>query len=313
MLSFKKGCRYWVSEIGINHVGEMEGMAQAVRPDLAILTNVGTAHIGHFGDFSTLLCEKAKIASALSSRGLLLAPAELPSASFPCSRDRIKRVGNSKNADFYMENVVMSEKGIKGDLICPDRVITNLNWSVPGVVGLSTLTTVAAAAVLCGCSDEMIRQGLEKASQQTPRLHTFSLVDKLVIDDTYNASPESVAGALEVLSYRGKGRPRVAVLGDMLELGAHSEMLHQAVGEAVAKAGLSMLFTYGDKALHVAKGAAACGMPLGAIFSFGRGEEHALAAAIRRHAPHAAAILFKASGKMKLGKIVEMIGEDNGR
>jgi UDP-N-acetylmuramoyl-tripeptide--D-alanyl-D-alanine ligase len=313
MLSFKKGCRYWVSEIGINHVGEMEGMAQAVRPDLAILTNVGTAHIGHFGDFSTLLCEKAKIASALSSRGLLLAPAELPSASFPCSRDRIKRVGNSKNADFYMENVVMSEKGIKGDLICPDRVITNLNWSVPGVVGLSTLTTVAAAAVLCGCSDEMIRQGLEKASQQTPRLHTFSLVDKLVIDDTYNASPESVAGALEVLSYRGKGRPRVAVLGDMLELGAHSEMLHQAVGEAVAKAGLSMLFTYGDQALHVAKGAAACGMPLGAIFSFGRGEEHALAAAIRRHAPHAAAILFKASGKMKLGKIVEMIGEDNGR
>jgi UDP-N-acetylmuramoyl-tripeptide--D-alanyl-D-alanine ligase len=291
----------------------MEEMVRVLSPDLAILTNVGTAHIGHFGDFSTLLCEKGKIASHLSKKGQLLAPIELPPNAFPCPRDRIRRVGNADNADFYMENVVMSEKGIRGDLICPDRAITNLTWSVPGTVGLTTLTTVAAAAVLCGCGDEMVRNGLEKASMQTPRLHTFTIGERLVIDDTYNASPESVAGAIEVLSYRGKDRARVAVLGDMLELGAHSEMLHQAVGEAVAKAGLSMLFTYGDQALHVAKGAAACGMPLGAIFSFGRGEEHALAAAIRRHAPHAAAILFKASGKMKLGKIVEMIGEDNGR
>lgn len=313
ILSFKEGCRYWVTEIGINHVGEMEGMARVAAPDLAILTNVGTAHIGHFGDFSTLLCEKAKIASALSAKGVLLAPAELPIGAFPCSRDRIKRVGNRRNADFYMENVVTCEKGIKGDLICPDRVITNLNWSVPGVVGSSTLTTVAAAAVLCGCGDEMIREGLEKASLQTPRLRTFLLGDRLVIDDTYNASPESVAGALEVLAYRGKSRPRVVVLGDMLELGAHSEMLHRAVGEAVVKAGASMLFTYGEKALEIAKGAASHGMPLDAIFSFGRGEERALATAILSYTPRAAAILFKASGKMRLGKIVEMIEEMNRR
>ena len=313
ILSFEEGYRYWVTEIGINHIGEMEGMTRSVCPDLAILTNVGTAHIGHFGDFSTLLYEKAKIASNLSSTGLLLAPAELPISAFPCAHGRIRRVGNSKNADFYMENVVMSEKGIKGDLICPDRVITNLNWSVPGVVGLSTLTTVSAAAVLCGCGDEMIRNGLGKASLQTPRLRTFLLGDQLIIDDTYNASPESVAGALEVLSYRAKDRPRVAVLGDMLELGEHSEMLHQAVGEAVAKVGVSMLFTYGDQALHVAKGAKACGIHADMIFSFGRGEESELAQAICRHAPRSAAILFKASGKMRLGKIVEMIGENDGR
>ena len=307
ILSFEEGCDYWVTEIGINHIGEMERMIQSVCPDLAILTNVGTAHIGQFGDFSTLLFEKAKIAAALSSRGMLLAPAELPISVFPCSRDRIMRIGNSSDADFCMENVVMSENGVKADLICPDRAITNLNWSVPGVVGLSTLTTVAAAAVLCGCSDEMIRDGLERASLQTPRLRTFFLEDKLIIDDTYNASPESVAGALEVLSYRGADRPKIAVLGDMLELGSHSEILHRAVGEAVVKAGISMLFTYGDQAMHIAKGAGACGMPADAVFSFERGEERALAEGIRLHAPHSAAILFKASGRMKLGKIVEMI------
>jgi UDP-N-acetylmuramoyl-tripeptide--D-alanyl-D-alanine ligase len=212
-----------------------------------------------------------------------------------------------------MENVVMSEKGIKGDLICPDRVITNLEWSVPGVVGSSTLSTVAAAAVLCGCGDETIRSGLERASLQTPRLRTFLLGDRLIIEDTYNASPESVAGALEVLGYRGRDRERVAVLGDMLELGAHSETLHRAVGEAVVRAGISMLFTYGARALHIAKGAALCGVPEDAIFSFGMGEECALAEAICRYAPRSAAILFKASGKMKLGKVVEMIRENDGR
>ena len=307
VLSFREGCRFWVVEIGINHVGEMEKMAQTLLPDLAILTNVGTAHIGHFGDFSTLLCEKGKIASHLSKRGLLLAPSELPFKAFPCPRDRIRRVGNGRNVDFYMENVAMSEKGVKGDLICPDRVITNLDWSVPGTVGLTTLTTVAAAAALCGCGDEMIRNGLERASVQTPRLRTFMIGERLVIDDTYNASPESVAGALEVLKYRAGTRPRVAVLGDMLELGTHSEILHKTVGEAAVRSGISMLFTFGSKALQIARSAASCGMPSGAIFSFEETEKNALARAIRCHAPHDAAILFKASGKMRLCEIVEMI------
>ena len=307
VLSFCEGCRFWVVEIGINHVGEMEEMVRVLSPDLAILTNVGTAHIGHFGDFSTLLCEKGKIASHLSKKGQLLAPIELPPNAFPCPRDRIRRVGNADNADFYMENVVMREKGIRGDLICPDRAITNLTWSVPGTVGLTTLTTVAAAAVLCGCGDEMVRNGLEKASMQTPRLHTFTVGERLVIDDTYNASPESVAGALEVLKYRAGARPRVAVLGDMLELGAHSEILHKTVGEAVFRSGISMLFTFGGKALQIARSAASCGMPTGAIFSFEETEKNALARAICRHAPHDAAILFKASGKMRLCEIVETI------
>jgi UDP-N-acetylmuramyl pentapeptide synthase len=96
----------------------------------------------------------------------------------------------------------------------------------------------------------------------------------------------------------------------MLELGVHSEMLHKALGEAVVKAGAAMLFTYGERALHIAESAALHGMPENAIFSFGQGEERLLARAISDFAPRSAAILFKASGKMKLGQIVEMVREE---
>lgn len=307
LLSFDESSRYWVCELGINHVGEMEALSQTACPDLAVLTNVGTAHVGNFGDFPTLLSQKAQLASGLTEGGILLASAELPIGIFPCPRQSVRRVGNTEKADFYMENVVMSQNGIVGDLICPDRVITNLAWSVPGRIGLSTLSTVSAAAVLAGCTDSMIRTGLEKAARQTPRLRTFSMGSRLVIDDTYNASPESVAGAFEVFSYRAPNRMRVAVLGDMLELGVHSAMLHQAVGEAVVQSGISMLFTYGSEALHIAESARACGMPADVIFSFGQEQARDLAQAICRYVPQTAALLFKASGRMRLWRIIEMI------
>ncbi|MBQ8356390.1 MAG: UDP-N-acetylmuramoyl-tripeptide--D-alanyl-D-alanine ligase [Clostridia bacterium] len=306
VLSFEP-CTYWVAELGINHIGEMEPMARAANPDLAVLTNVGTAHIGHFVDFSNLLGEKAKLASNLSEKGILLTPAALPADVFPCPADRIRRVGEGPRSDFYMENVVMNENGVTGDLICPDRVITNLEWGVPGSVGQSTLLTVGAACALIGCSAEQIRTGLEKAGKNSPRLHTFLLGARLLIDDTYNASPESVVGALEVLRYRATYRPRVAVLGDMLELGNHAALLHRTVGEALVRSGISMLFTYGRQARHIADGARRSGMPASVIRTFEKEEGEALADAVRRFTPHNAAILFKASGRMELGRIVGMI------
>lgn len=297
----------WVVELGVNHPGEMKPMAMAAYPDLAILTNVGTAHIGQYDDFYALLKEKAQLSAHLSDRGMLLIPAELPVSAFPCGSGRVRTVGHDRRADFYLENISMDENGITGDLVTPYRVITNLNWSVPGRIGISTLTTVGAACALAGCDDDNLRQGLLEAGQCTPRLHTFSADGRLLIDDSYNASPESVAGALEVLRFRAKGRPMVVVLGDMLELGKGTEALHRAIGASLLRAGVSMLFTYGNTAKAFAEGARMGGMTDDTVFTFGEGEEKELAAAICRYAPARAAVLFKGSGKMKMSRIVAAV------
>lgn len=306
LLSFEER-PFWVVELGVNHPGEMRPMARAAYPDLAVLTNVGTAHMGHYGDFQTLLREKAQLSSHMSDRGLLLAPMDLPVAAFPCGCGRVRTVGYDRRADFYLENIHMDENGIKGDLVTPHRVITNLSWSVPGRIGVSTLTTVGAACVLAGGDDRSIREGLLEAGRHTPRLCTFLSGGRLLIDDSYNASPESVSGALEVLAYRAKGRPMAVVLGDMLELGEGTEALHRAIGASLLRAGISMLFAYGKQAKFFAEGARMGGMTDDTVFTFGEGEEAALSAAICRYAPPRAAVLFKGSGKMKMSRIVAAV------
>ena len=290
----------WVVELGINHPGEMEPLAWAMQPDLAVLTNVGTAHVGNFGSFDTLLFEKAKIAGALSPNGCLLLPAELPLSSFSIDRHRVYRIGT----DCRMENVFSDETGVCGDWVGWDRGITDLRWCVPGRIGRHTLTVLTAAAVLSGCNEDQLRTGLALAAERIPRLKTVIIGDRLLIDDTYNASPESVAGALEVLCYRAAGRSTVAVLGDMLELGDRAQELHIAVGRAVEKIGIDRLFTYGPLARSIALGAKLGGMCEERIFSFACGQEEELLRCLCTVVPQRAAILFKASGKMQMSRLV---------
>lgn len=307
LLSFPE-CDFHVAELGINHVGEMDAMARAAAPDLAVLTNVGTAHIGGFGSYPTLLAEKAKLAAGLRGGGRLLAPVELSKGLFPCAREQILTWGNHRRADFRLENLVMGEKGVSGDLHAPDAVITNLSWPVSGRIGADTLLTVSATCLLAGCSEEQLHRGLLRAAEGMPRMKTVVLGSRLLIDDTYNASPEAVLNAVEVLRYRAQGRPTVAVLGDMLELGRHSVGLHRAVGAGIAKAGVSMLFAYGDAARYYADGARGAGMPGDAVFIFGIDEQKALVRAVCRDTPQNAVVLFKGSGKMKMGELIRATG-----
>ena len=296
---------HWVLELGINHCGEMTEMARVAAPNLAILTNVGTAHIGNFGSYAALLSEKAQIAVSLQENGILLIPAALPLEGFPCACRMIHRVG--KGGDFYLENIRYSEWGTTGDLIAPDRVITNLAWPIAGGAGAAVLETVGAAAILLGLDEERIRTGLFEAGERTPRCSRIRVGKRLLIDDTYNASPEAVVTAIEGLVLIAAGRPAVAVLGDMLELGKYSAMLHRTVGRAVARSGVEQLFTYGKAALDIAKGAEDAGLSRNAIFIFDEGEQSALCEALCRTLPQDAAVLFKASGRMGLDRILSEV------
>ena len=214
-------------------------------------------------------------------------------------------VGEEETADFRTENIVMNASGAKCDLRYENGVITNLTWPIPGVIGSSVLGLSAAVGLLCKRSAKQIRDGLQKAAQRLSHTRVSCVGEMLFLEDHYNASPEACFAALESLRYLSPGRVRVAVLGDMLELGEYSCLLHRSVGRAVCKAEVDYLFSYGTLAVQIAQGARDEGMPSDRIFSFASGEQALLVKEMLQHVGENAAVLFKASRAMQLERVAE--------
>lgn len=298
---------HWVLELGISACGEMREMAEALSPDVAVITNVGSAHIGAFGDFSTLLSEKLEIARALEKEGVLILPEQLPAATLRASC-RVVRVGDVAG-DAVTCKKRESEAGICCDLSFGDRCVTDLCWPIPLQIGASVIGLAGAVGVLEGRSDEEIRQGLLVAGARTPRLRRESVGERIFLDDCYNASPEAMITSLEVLAKIGEGRPLVAVLGDMAELGAYAAALHDAVGAFAAKLPLFALYTYGKEAMVIADGAARMGMSRDRIRRYHEHERAALIDALTKELPTDAAVLYKASHKMEMADILQAVKE----
>ncbi len=302
VLSFPKS-EFWVCELGINHVGEMEKMSRSLHPDIGVITNVGSAHVGHFGDFFTILKEKFKLCTGMKSTGRLVLPTSLKNSAFPSPLCSVFYVGAEEWADFTVGNITMDCCGTRCDLRYRNAEITNLEWPIPGVIGSSVLGLAGAVGVLCGKSDAQICAGLKRAARAPLHASVYTVGKMLLLEDCYNASPEACLAALESLRYLAQERKRVAVLGDMLELGEHSAVLHRALGAAVYKSGVSYLFTYGALATQIAAGAIEAGMPAGQIFSFATGEEALLVKSILARVSSDAALLFKGSRALRMERV----------
>ncbi len=310
VLSFSEA-DFWVLELGINHKGEMREMVSALSPDIGVLTNVGTAHIGHFGDYNTLLAEKAMLAKGVSKGGAFVFPDSLPSFLFEREGCDLFCVGERENSTFRAENIVTGKMGTRCDFHAADRVITNLEWPIPGDIGVSVILLAAAVGVLAGRTNEQIRDGLRNAAKHTPRLRRIEAGARLLLDDSYNASPESMTAALQVLRYLSESRPRAAVLGDMLELGEHERVLHEAVGRFVAQMGVDQLFTLGTASFYIGKSALDNGMRNECVWHFSQNEAEELINAVKKYTPCDAVILFKGSHKMGLEKVVKRVVKTN--
>lgn len=299
---------HWVLELGINAIGEMYEMASALSPDVAVITNVGSAHIGAFGDFATLLSEKLALARALRPSGMLVVPSELPLSALH-SLCRTVRMGEAPDVDARIENERTDSMGTHCDLTLDDQSITDLYWPIPGRIGASVIGLAGAVGILEGRTESEIRDGLLDAGKRTPRLKRECVGSRLFLDDCYNASPEAMIASLEVLASIGAKRPLVAVLGDMCELGVYAPTLHDAVGVFAARLGLSALYTYGEEAMTVASGAARVGMPRERIHKYRECEKEALVSALIHDLPEGAAILFKASHRMAMADILQAVRE----
>lgn len=298
-----------VVELGMSHFGEIKPLSLASKPSIGIITNVGFSHIENLKTQEGILQEKLEIQDGMSPDAplilngddKLLAPLKhtlkRPVVTFGFSPECDVHVADFRPGAFRTDFVVADAGGqyysIRLNCVGTHNVMDALAAFCAG-----TLAGVPAAQI-CEALGEFRTGGL--------RQHIYRRGPYTIIADCYNASPDSMKAALEVLhDLPCKGR-HIAVLGDMLELGEMSRSLHTLVGDMVANAQTDLLFCYGRSSLHMAQRAALRGVAV-----YHTEDPQTLCQFVRQEMRPGDAILFKASRGMELERCISTIFEQEG-
>ena len=242
LLRLRAGHRWAVVEMGMNRVGEIAAMTRVAQPDVALINNVQRAHVGMLGSLEAVARAKGELFAGLSLAGVAVLPAD-------ASMTAVLRecAAGHTIVDFALDAEALVQGVTQGEtlqMIWPGASF-QVRLNVPGRHNQANAVAAAAAAMALGISAEAVRLGLESFGGVAGRLQSkFSALGALVIDDTYNANPDSVAAAIAVLAAR-PGR-RILVLGDLGELGDEAPQLHAEVGQLARAAGIDDCFTLGE-------------------------------------------------------------------
>ena len=251
-----------ILEMGISEPNEMDKLSYIASPNYAVISNVGVTHIENFNTRNNILKEKIKIINTLGKNSSLLLNTDndlLKSYTESCSAHfKIMGFGINDHTDFFAENINVDGKNTEFDVIFDGR---KEKIELP-VIGEHNIYN-ALSAIALGLEFNISMNDIKSALRNYKTLKMRQCIDDVdfdekritIIDDTYNANPDSMKSAIKVLSMLGKGRRKIAILSDMLELGEYSDKLHVEVGEFVSKKEIDILLTIGEKSKYIAKGA----------------------------------------------------------
>jgi UDP-N-acetylmuramoyl-tripeptide--D-alanyl-D-alanine ligase len=297
-----------VVELGMNHAGEISTLVRVAEPDVRVWTNVGEAHLGFFASLDAIADAKAEILEGAGPSTLLVANVDDPliAARIGAFRGRVVTFGIESAADVRASAVV--DRGIEGTSA---RVTTRrgaVEITTP-LLGRANLANILAATAVAEEFGVPLASLAARAARLRPSAHRGEVVrlagGVTVIDDSYNANPTATSKALEVLAGAGAAR-RIAIIGEMLELGDRSAELHQRVGRAAAGAGVNVLFAVGGApAQALADAAIAAGMPAASVRYFATSDEAAGAAAALVKSGDL--VLVKGSRGVKTDRVVDRL------
>lgn len=289
-----------VFEMGMRARGQINQLAKILEPDYAIISNVAPVHLETLGSMENIAAAKCEVLGHISSRGfaLLNGDNEVLLKKAREYNTKIYTFGYSENCDFKIIKAAADSEGISLQVNLSGKDIA-LNFPVPATQMAMNIISAAGLAYLMGV----------KAEDFNPVLHNFNLVDKrlnikdlsgggAVINDTYNANPLSMQAALEVLQHISNGRRKVAILGDMYELGDFECEGHYLVGQKAAENGVDLLITIGERGSYIAEGAKSSGLSADRIFSFA--DQKTCLAFLQANLNNNDVVLFKASRGMQL-------------
>lgn len=244
-----------VIEMGMNHFGEIHNLTCSALPEVAVITNIGTSHIENLGSREGILKAKLEILDGLHADGLLIINGDNDLLS-TVSNLSVKSIsyGLMPTNDYWAKEIHSEGEYTTATIISPRQTYQIRIKALGEHMVYNTLAAIAVAEYF-NLTEEEIMNGLSSYEPSKMRMHITTLESGLtVIDDTYNASPDSMRAALKVLrDYSSKGK-KVAILGDMFEMGEFAPKLHQEVGQFVAEMAIDVLIAIGDLAKHIYEG-----------------------------------------------------------
>lgn len=297
-----------VVELGMNHSGEISTLVRVAEPDVRVWTNVGEAHLGFFASLDAIADAKAEILEGADAATLLIANADDPrvSARTGAFRGRVITFGVDHDADIRASAIV--DRGVEGTTASVRARRGTVEITTP-LIGRSNLSNILAAIAVGEEFGVPLEDMKSRAAQLRPAAHRGEIVrlasGVTIVDDSYNANPTATKQALDVLKAAAASR-RIAVIGEMLELGDRSAELHAGVGRAAARAGVDLLLAVGGApAKALADGAIAAGMPADSVRYFETSDEAAGAAvALVRTGD---LVLVKGSRGVKTDRVVDRL------
>ena len=314
LLQLTSGPDVAVMELGMNHAGEIRTLVHIAEPDIRVWTNVGDAHLGFFASVDAIADAKAEILEEARPADVLVCAADdarvmARAREFPGRRITF---GESPDADVRARDV--RDLGWDGMRARVETAAGAIEVATPllGRGNLANVLAATAVALECGMPLDEIRSAaalLQPADRRGVVRHLRDGVT--LIDDSYNSSPAALTRALDVMTRETRVSGRVAVLGEMLELGDHAIRLHEESGRAAAGAGLRLLVVVGGAPAQALAGAAvAAGMPGGAVLHFASSADAAPAVATALRAGDL--VLVKGSRGTRCDVVADRIVQERG-
>lgn len=303
LLKMNASHKYVVVEMGMNHLGEIDYLTHIARPNVAVINNAGTAHIGELGSRDNIAKAKGEIYAGLQNGGVAVINADNTYAAYWQSLNTQRKIVTfGLNAQADLTATHQETDGVNLVSLSTPSGKVDFKLRVQGAHNISNALAASAAAYALGVSNADIAKGLASFSGVYGRLERKAGINAaVIIDDTYNANPDSMKVAIGVLAkLAGK---KILVLGDMAELGAEAKNMHAEIGAYAKAAGLTTLYCLGELSTEMVK-------------SFGVGAQHfsapeAIADAVLPQLTSSTTVLVKGSRCMQMERVVNLLVANN--
>lgn len=308
LLSLGTEHRAGVIEVGTNHPGELRPLLELVEPSIGVLTSIGREHLEFFLDLDGVTREEGTVAEVLPKSGTFVLNGDCPHARTVASRTeaRVVTIGRGAENQWRILGMEMHQNGTTFELSAPQREYSGIYRL--GLLGFHQVINATCAVVVgsvLGVGRNLIEEGLRNCRGAKMRMELKQFGPLTVLDDTYNANADSMRAALRTLADypAAPGARRTAILGDMGELGPHTQAAHEEVGKFAGELDLSILIAIGKNATLTAATARRSGV--GEVMEYSSVEEAQpnLAGQFRP----GDVVLVKASRSSRLERVVELI------
>jgi len=310
LLQLNKSHKILVAEMGMRGLGEIKTLTNFIPPDLAVITNIGEAHIGLLGSKDNIFKAKSELLQSLDKDGIAIINRDDPYFLKTLEIVKDKKVytfGIENRSDIMARNIRMvSDKGMRFSLEVQNSKSREIYFPLLGRHNIYNAIAASAVAFALGIELDLIERGLSSFKQLDLHMQLSNFYNDIkILNDSYNASPLSVKSALETLAEAAQNNRKIAILGDMLELGEKTDFYHREIGKEVAKLSIDTLITVGQGGKIIAQSSKEEGMAEKRVFSFEKNEKINLAKKLLSLTKPGDFILLKGSREMKMEEILE--------